>query len=47
MNNMAKRWRKNFGHKPIDIFIEEIGYWETRDYVKKVMGNYWNYSVLY
>jgi soluble lytic murein transglycosylase len=27
--------------------VEEISYWETRDYVKRVMGNYWIYKEIY
>jgi soluble lytic murein transglycosylase len=27
--------------------VEEITYWETRDYVKKCMGNVWTYRLLY
>ncbi len=30
-----------------DEFIEAIPYEETRDYVKQVFGNYWNYLRLY
>jgi soluble lytic murein transglycosylase len=30
-----------------DEFIESIPYEETRDYVKQVFGNYWNYLRLY
>ncbi len=31
----------------IDVFIENITLRETRDYVKKVLANYWAYSLLY
>ena len=30
-----------------DQFVENIPFPETRDYVKQVLGNYWNYSRLY
>ena len=30
-----------------DEFVESITYRETRDYVKKVMGNYRRYQQLY
>ena len=43
----TKRWQKQNGHKPLDEFVEEVSYWETRDYLKKVMGNYWNYEYIY
>ncbi|MDB5050497.1 MAG: Lytic transglycosylase catalytic [Fibrobacteres bacterium] len=33
--------------KPLESTIEDISYWETRDYVKKVMGNYWTYRILW
>ncbi len=29
-----------------DMFIEDIGFTETRNYVKKVLGNYWTYKLL-
>lgn len=40
------RWRKANKGIPDKIAFEQITYWETRDYIKKVMGNYWNYKVL-
>ena len=40
----AKRWLRTNGSQPYPIEIEEISYWETRDYVKRVMGNYWLYQ---
>jgi soluble lytic murein transglycosylase len=43
----TNRWRKNHGMKPIEVFNEEISYWETRDYTKKVMGNFWSYGIIY
>ncbi len=35
------------GERPLEAAIEDISYWETRDYVKKVMGNYWTYRILW
>ena len=32
--------------KTFDLFIEDIGYDETRGYVKKVLANYWTYRIL-
>jgi soluble lytic murein transglycosylase len=29
------------------VRAEDISYWETRDYVKRVMGNYWIYQEIY
>ena len=43
----ARRWRKEHAGLPWDLRAEEISFWETRDYVKKVMGNYWTYRVLW
>jgi tetratricopeptide (TPR) repeat protein len=43
----TRRWFRTLGHKPLDEMVEDISYWETRDYVKKVMGNYWTYKMLY
>ncbi|GHV15420.1 hypothetical protein AGMMS49938_13620 [Fibrobacterales bacterium] len=43
----AKRWLSNYGTLPWDIRVEEVSYWETRDYVKRVMGNYWTYKEVY
>ena len=41
------RWQKRFAHLDIDEFIESIPYNETRDYVKRIMKNYWIYSRIY
>ena len=43
----VNRWRKNFGDLPRDEFIENIPYQETRDYVKKIVGNMGVYRSLY
>lgn len=43
----TKRWLKDHEGLPLDTRVEEISYWETRDYVKKVMGNYWTYQAIY
>jgi len=43
----TRRWQKAGDGKPWDIRAEEISYWETRDYVKRVMGNYWIYQEIY
>jgi len=40
----TKRWQAAGQGKHWDIRAEEISYWETRDYVKRVMGNYWIYQ---
>ena len=41
------RWQQRYGTLPADEFVENITYRETRDYVKKVMGNYRRYQQLY
>lgn len=41
------RWISNYGNKEIDEFIEYITYDETRNYIKKVMGSYYFYQMLY
>ncbi|MDR2595473.1 MAG: transglycosylase SLT domain-containing protein [Fibromonadaceae bacterium] len=43
----AVRWITNHGSLPWDIRVEEVSYWETRDYVKRVLGNYWTYREIY
>ena len=42
----AKRWAEQNGNDEFDLFVEDIGYTETRNYVKKVMANYWTYCFL-
>ena len=43
----TRRWQAASGQLPWDIRAEDISYWETRDYVKRVMGNYWIYQEIY
>lgn len=43
----TKRWKKLGKGKEYEIQVEDVSYWETRDYIKKVMGNYWVYKALY
>ena len=36
----VQRWKNRLGDVPIDVFVEEIPYSETRDYVRRVFrGN--------
>lgn len=35
------------GNSDFDIFVENIPFRETRDYVRKVFGSYWTYEQLY
>lgn len=46
----VRRWRAKFGSvyaSDPEKFIEEIPFFETRHYVKKVYGYYWTYCSLY
>jgi soluble lytic murein transglycosylase len=40
-------WMQKRVGQDLDEFVETIPYPETRDYVKSVFGNYWNYLRLY
>ena len=42
-------WQKKYNPKFVDYFIEQIpqAYKETRNYLKKVIANMWNYDLLY
>jgi soluble lytic murein transglycosylase-like protein len=42
----ARRWLAINKDDEFDVFIEDIGFAETRDYVKKVLANYWTYTRL-
>jgi hypothetical protein len=41
------RWAKGDWDRDPDLFVEEIGYLETRSYVKTVSGNYELYRAVY
>jgi len=43
----VKQWVNSFGVNDPDEFVQRIPYDETRGYVYKVFGNYWNYLRLY
>lgn len=43
----VKNWIKNNPNGDKDQFVENIPYKQTRDYVKKVFGSYWNYRRIY
>ena len=43
---MAK-WLQAHENMDPDEFVEAIPFPETKNYVKQVFGNYWNYSRLY
>jgi len=42
----VSRWRRRLGTVPIDVFVEEIPYAETRDYVQRVLSWKRKYSFL-
>jgi len=43
----VEKWQRQFADLDSDEFVESITYRETRDYVKKVMGNYRVYQRVY
>jgi soluble lytic murein transglycosylase-like protein len=43
----CRKWQKQFAGKDMESFIEAIPFAETRDYVKRVLGNYAAYYSLY
>ncbi|MBX2860599.1 MAG: transglycosylase SLT domain-containing protein [Vampirovibrio sp.] len=47
--NAMKRWVKASPHikSDPDLFVENIPYEQTRKYIKKVYGSFWNYNRLY
>ncbi|MDR0306013.1 MAG: transglycosylase SLT domain-containing protein [Chitinispirillales bacterium] len=42
----AIKWKERNKDLEYDLFAEDIGFLETRGYVKKVLGNYWTYKAL-
>lgn len=42
----ARRWYESNRRDDFDLYVEDVGYTETRGYVKKVLANYWTYSRL-
>jgi len=42
----ARKWHDKHGEQPADMFIESIGFTETREYVKKVLANLWTYRLI-
>ncbi len=42
----VQRWRTRLGDVPIDVFVEEIPYSETRDYVRRVLSWQQKYGFL-
>ena len=44
---VVKRWWSARKDEPLETFIERIPYQETRNYVKRVLGYYWEYQRIY
>lgn len=42
----VQRWIEIEGSENVDVFIENIEFSETRNYVRQVMKNYWAYKLL-
>ncbi len=42
----ARKWYERNKHEEFDLFVEDLFFSETRNYVKKVLGNYWTYQYL-
>jgi len=40
----VRKWYERNKNNDADLFIEDIGFTETRTYVKKVLANYWIYK---
>jgi tetratricopeptide (TPR) repeat protein len=45
--NALERWLPRLDGRPPEEGVEDIGYAETREYVKRVMANYWTYRELW
>jgi soluble lytic murein transglycosylase len=45
--NRVDRWKRRHGERPIDEWVEEIPFDETRDYVKRVLSGYIGYRTRY
>ncbi len=40
-------WMPQLSGRPMDEMVEDISFSETREYVKRVLSNYWTYQALY
>ncbi len=43
----VRNWLDSFGDLPLDLFVEDIPFHQTRNYAKRVTMSYWIYSYLY
>lgn len=45
--NAVAGWKKKYSLDDPDTFVENVPFNETRDYIRKVFGSYWNYNAIY
>ncbi len=45
--SVVSGWVEEFGDEPLDLFVEDIPFGQTRNYTKRVMMSFWIYSYLY
>jgi len=45
--NAVNRWKEYLNYDDFDDFVEKIPYFETKNYLKKVLRTYWNYTNIY
>jgi soluble lytic murein transglycosylase len=45
--NAVQTWSQRMASPDYDVFVENIPFSETRDYVRKVFGSYWTYEKIY
>ena len=43
----VRKWKNRYGFYDPDVFVENIPFRETKNYVESVFGNYWNYLRIY
>lgn len=43
----VSRWLNERGDLPLDLWVEDIPYGQTRDYTKRVLSSFWAYAYLY
>lgn len=43
----VSRWLRERGDLPLDLWIEDIPYGQTRKYTKRVLASFWTYAWLY
>ncbi|MBA2665341.1 MAG: transglycosylase SLT domain-containing protein [Bradymonadaceae bacterium] len=43
----VSRWLGERGELPLDLWVEDIPFGQTRDYTKRVLASFWTYAYLY